>query len=81
MSDYLFTRIEFRARARELFRHIEATAESIVVTDHGESVLEIRPCRDGMKRDPLDVLRGSVLRFDHPLSPVGADAWGGTVIA
>jgi hypothetical protein len=36
--------------------------------------LEIRPYRP-VNRDPLDMLRGSVARFDDPLSPVGDDVW------
>jgi len=66
---------EFKARALELFRQVEATGEPIVVTDHGKPALEIRPYRAVAKRNPLEVLRGSVLRFDDPVSPVGDDAW------
>jgi prevent-host-death family protein len=66
---------EFKARALELFRQVEATGEPIVVTNHGKPVLEIRPYRAVLKRNPLEVLRGSVLRFDDPLSPVDDDSW------
>lgn len=66
---------EFKARALELFRQIEATGEPIVVTDHGKPALEIRPYRAAAKQNPLDTLRGSVLRFDDPLSSVGDDTW------
>lgn len=66
---------EFKARALELFRQVEATGEPIVVTDHGKPVVEIRPYRAAAARDPLEVLRGSASRFDDPLSPVADDAW------
>jgi len=75
MHSQRVSKSEFKARALELFRQVEATGEPIVVTDHGRPALEIRPYRAVAKRDPLDVLRGSVLRFDDPLSPVGDDAW------
>lgn len=75
MRNQQFSKTEFKARALELFREVEATGEPIVVTDHGKPVLEIRPYREAAKRNPLDVLRGSVLRFDDPLSPVSDDAW------
>lgn len=75
MHSQLVSKTEFKARALELFRQVEATGESIVVTDHGKPALEIRPYRAAVKRDPLDVLRGSVLRYDDPLSPVDDDAW------
>ena len=46
----------------------------MVVTDHGQPKLEIRRYRN-TTRSPLDVLRGSVLRYDRPLTPVGDDDW------
>ena len=69
------SKTEFKARALELFRQVEATGEAIVVTDHGKPALEIRPYRSAATRDPLDALRGSVVHFDDPFSPVGDDAW------
>lgn len=69
------SKTEFKVRALELFRRVDATGEPILVTDRGKPVMEIRPCLDVRKRNPLDVLRGSVLRLDDPLSPVGRDAW------
>lgn len=75
MSTLRVSKTEFKARALELFRQVEATGEPIVVTDHGKPALEIRPYRAAPQRDPLEVLRGSVLRFDDPLSPVGDDVW------
>ena len=48
---------------------------SLVPKSDGKPALEIRPYRAAPQRDPLEVLRGSVLRFDDPLSPVGDDVW------
>lgn len=73
-SPHQVSKTEFKARALEFFRQVEATGESIIVTDHGKPALEIRPYR-AAERDPLSVLRGSVVRFNDPLSPVGDDAW------
>jgi len=41
----------------------------VVVTDHGKPALEVRPYRS-IGRKPLDVLRGSVVRYDDPEAPV-----------
>jgi antitoxin (DNA-binding transcriptional repressor) of toxin-antitoxin stability system len=60
---------EFKAKALEFFRQVEASGESVVVTDHGKPALEIRPYR-GSERHPLDVLRGSVVRYVDPTAPV-----------
>ena len=68
------SKTEFKARALEFFRQVEATGEPIIVTDHGKPALEIRPYR-AIERDPLTLLRGSVLLFNDPLSPIDDDAW------
>lgn len=65
---------KFKAKALEFFRQIEASGESVIVTDHGKPALEVRPFR-GIDRNPLDVLRGSVVRYDSPTDPVAEDEW------
>lgn len=65
---------QFKARALEFFRQVEASGEPLVVTDHGQPTLEVRPYRP-VTHDPLQVLRGSVLRYDDPLAPMAADEW------
>ncbi len=64
----------FKAKALELFREIEASGEPVIVTDHGRPTLEIRPYSEPL-RDPREMLRGSVLRYDDPFEPVAADDW------
>lgn len=65
---------QFKAKALEFFRQVEASGEPVVVTDHGQPKLEVRPYHP-QTRDPLDVLRGSVLRYDNPLAPVAEEDW------
>ncbi|AOI76307.1 MULTISPECIES: type II toxin-antitoxin system Phd/YefM family antitoxin [Burkholderia] len=65
---------EFKARALEYFRLVEASGESLIVTDHGKPTLEIRPYRS-RETQPLDILRGSVMRYDNPLDPIAEDDW------
>lgn len=65
---------QFKARALELFREIESTGESLVVTDHGRPALEVRLYRS-KERDPLEVLRNSVITYINPTEPVGDDMW------
>ena len=74
MQDRHVSKTEFKAKALEFFRQIEATGESVIVTNHGKPALEIRPYHQ-TARDPLEVLRGSVVRFDNPTQPIGADDW------
>lgn len=65
---------KFKAQALEYFLLIESSGESVVITDHGEPKFEVRPFHSREKA-PLDVLRGSFLRFDCPTDPVGEYDW------
>lgn len=65
---------QFKAKALEFFRQVETSGEPVVITDHGEPKLEVRPYK-ALVRQPLDVLRGSVLRYDSPTAPVAEDDW------
>jgi antitoxin (DNA-binding transcriptional repressor) of toxin-antitoxin stability system len=53
----------FKARACELFRHVEMLGESVVVTDRGNPTVEIRPYRS-KRKDPLEVVRASIVRVN-----------------
>jgi predicted nicotinamide N-methyase len=65
---------QFKAKALEFFRRIETSGEAVVITDHGQPTLEVRRYQPPT-RNPLDVLRGSVLRYDAPTEPVGVEDW------
>jgi antitoxin (DNA-binding transcriptional repressor) of toxin-antitoxin stability system len=65
---------QFKARALEFFREVEASGQPVIVTDHGQPKLEIRRYQPP-DRKPLDRLRGSVTRYLDPTEPVGADDW------
>ena len=74
MNNHQISKSEFKTKALEFFRQIEASGESIIVTDHGKPALEVRPYR-GLSRAPLDILRGSVMRYDNPTEPVAENEW------
>ena len=63
---------EFKAMALKFFRQVEASGESVVITDHGKPALELRPYR-GNARKPRDVLRRSVVRYVDSTAPVDSD--------
>lgn len=65
---------QFKARALEYFRDVERSGEPLIVTDQGEPRLEVRRFTP-QARSPLDILRGSVLRYDRPTEPVGEHDW------
>jgi antitoxin (DNA-binding transcriptional repressor) of toxin-antitoxin stability system len=73
MPDSLYvSKSLFKAKALEFFRQVEAEGQSLVITDHGKPVLELRPYREA-QRDPLSLLKGSLLKYEQPLEPVGDD--------
>ena len=65
---------EFRARAFELLRRVESSGQSVILTDRGRPTLELRPYRADA-RDPLDILRGTLLRYDNSMDPVAEHDW------
>lgn len=65
---------QFKAKALEFFRRVEASGEPIIVTDNGQPAIEVRRYRADT-RPPLARLRGSVVAYDEPTQPVGNDDW------
>ena len=65
---------KFKAKALEYFRQVETTGQPIIVTDNGLPTLEIRKIAASTV-DPLELLKGSVLRYDDPFEPVGLEDW------
>lgn len=65
---------QLKAKALEYFRQIEATGDTMIVTDHGQPTIEIRPYQH-KKTDPMTLLRGSVLSYKSPFEPVAEDEW------
>ncbi|GAB3627346.1 hypothetical protein PTE30175_02034 [Pandoraea terrae] len=72
MSIRTVSKSQFKAKALEYFRQVETSGESIIVTNHGQPVLEVRVYRD-TRQNPLETLRGSVLRYVDPTAPVDAE--------
>ena len=65
---------QFKPKSLEYFRQVQETGEAIIITDRGKPVLKIMPYTPSPD-DLLKGLRGSVVRFDEPLEPVGVDDW------
>ena len=65
---------QFKARALEYFRQVEATGEAVVVTDKGRPAIEVRRYKAD-QRSPLERLRGSVIELAEPFEPVGEEDW------
>ena len=68
------SKAEFKARALEIMRQVQESGQPVVVTDRGHPVVQVAPYYG--ERDALRAsFAGSVLRYDDPTEPVGADDW------
>lgn len=70
----VISKAQFKPKSLELFRRVEQTGEELIITDHGRPVLKIVPYSE----DPEQWFRGlrnTVIRYDKPFEPVGADEW------
>jgi prevent-host-death family protein len=65
---------KFKAKALEIFRQVETTGKSLVITDRGRPVLKLVPFSDEPD-EVLKELRGSVLRYEKPTEPVASEDW------
>lgn len=65
---------QFKAKALEFLRRVEATGESVVITDKGRPTVEVRRFRSD-RRTPLERLRGSVVQYESSTEPVGEGDW------
>jgi prevent-host-death family protein len=65
---------QFKAKALELFREVELTGRSVIVTDRGKPAVEVRRYRD-KRRDPLVILKNSVAEYHDPTAPVADGDW------
>ena len=65
---------EFKARALEIMRQVEQTGEPRIITDHGKPKLVLRKLSD-QETDPLERLKGTVLKYEDPTEPVAEEDW------
>lgn len=72
----IFSKSQFKARALELFRQVERTGRSLVITDRGTPVLKLVPFRENPS-DALRALRDTVVKYAAPTKPVAEDDWEG----
>jgi|TARA_B110000879_G_C10891421_1_gene400783 hypothetical protein len=57
-----------------VLRAIEKSGQPKVITDRGKPTLEIRKLRK-QKILPLDLLKGSVIKYESATDPIADDDW------
>ena len=68
------SKTEFKAHALEIFRDIEKSGLSKIITDHGKPTLEIRKLRQKLL-SPLEVLKSTVIKYEAATLPLADDHW------
>ncbi len=63
---------QFKPKALEVMRNVEQAGESILITDHGKPVLELKPYTPS-DTNPLETLKGSVVEYSDPFDPASDD--------
>jgi prevent-host-death family protein len=70
----IVSKSQFKPKTLEYFRKVQETGEPLIITEYGKPVLKIVPYQASAD-ELLKHLRGSVLRYDDPLEPVGLEDW------
>lgn len=65
---------QFKTKTFEIMRAIEQGGESLIITDHGKPVLELKAYIENSPA-PLERLKDSVVEFVDPFEPVVDDEW------
>ena len=65
---------EFKSKALEYFRYVEASGVFLIATNHGNPSIEVRRYNP-KKRTPLEILKGSMTEYSDPTDPVGESDW------
>ena len=68
------SKTDFKAHALEVLRDIEQSGQPRIITDRGKPTLEIRKLRQ-QPIAPLEVLKGTVIKYDDATAPVADDDW------
>ncbi len=66
---------QFKAKALEYMRFVQKNNQSIVVTDMGNPVIQIIPFKQQSLKDRLAFFKGTVLKYERPMDPVGLEDW------
>lgn len=74
MDENKVSKSKFKARALAYFRWVRETGQPLVITDRGRPVIKVVPYQEDVTQ-ALEVMRGSVLRYDDPTEPTGVEDW------
>lgn len=67
---------EFKAKALEYLRYVEASNQPLIITHQGKPVIQLKSIsiKDQIE-DDLKFFRGTVKKYIRPMEPVGLEDW------
>ena len=67
---------EFKAKALEYMRYVEQHNQTLIITDMGNPVIQIKSYSTQDKlEDDLKFFRGTLKKYIRPMDPVGVKDW------
>lgn len=66
---------QFKAKALEYMRYVEQNNQTLIITDLGNPVVNLVPHKPSLIKSDLYSLRGTLLKYDDPMDPVGVEDW------
>jgi len=75
MKQTIVSKSQFKAKALEYMRWVENKNQVLIVTDMGQPVIKIIPYREKTLDERLAYFRGSILKYERPMDPVGLEDW------
>ena len=76
MSQNTISKSKLKANMLQIFRELEASGETLIVTDHNRPVLKIVPIRQGKSVEELfGQYQGQLIFYEDPNEPT-IEEWG-----
>ncbi len=66
---------KFKAGALDYMRLVESSKKPLIITHFGKPVINITPHIEPQKKSNLYALRGTLLKYERPMDPVGLEDW------
>lgn len=73
----MISKSELKPKLLNYLRKVESDQTTITITDRGRPVAQLIPYqkKENKKEDPMEWLKGSVLKYEDPFEPVGLEDW------
>jgi prevent-host-death family protein len=75
MKPQTVSKSQFKAKALEYMRFVQQNNQPLIITDMGTPVIQVTPYKPVAQKSHLYDLRGTLLKYERPMDPVGLEDW------